>query len=239
MPQFFGVFQSKQVLTFQLLDATTPQLQYNSSSNWDSQRRVLNRAATTDFGADRESSYFNGTRQGSGLLEPSGSPGAGGLSAHNLRAAKSFADLRSYTPSPVPSTQSFPANLSLNVSRFVDNSYSSGTSGTPKNITPTSATGLSSREDQFINSMSNMSLGGRQNARLNQDNHNPSAGAIGSHRPVNGNNYEDSLRNGASAVPERQPRGPVNEWGGFRRQNGHVNRGSGELNLKLHERRLS
>ena len=58
---------------------------------------------------------------GAGLSAGMGAGGVGGLLAgQNLRAAKSFADLRSYTPSPVPSTASFPATLSTNFSRFND-----------------------------------------------------------------------------------------------------------------------
>ena len=211
-------------------------------------RRALNRAATTDFSESRETSYYNHSlgRQGSGLLDIPGSPGLSGLSAsHNLRAAKSFADLRSYTPSPVPSTASFPAHLSQNVSRYNEYSHSAD-SGTP-NLTPTSAQAQSSQsrnEDSFLlNGISSMSIGydrpsaSRTTAtgRLGQDreNHTSSAGPIGSQRPVNGN-YDDNTRNSNNAVPERQPRGPTSDWGpGFSRprQNGHVNRGSGELDL--------
>jgi len=213
----------------------------------ESQRRGLNRAATIDFSEARggDSGYYNHTlgRQGSGLLDVPGSPGLSGLSAaHNLRAAKSFADLRSYTPSPAPSTASFPVNLSQNISRYNEFNHSSATSGTP-NLTPTSAGGpMNNRDESFLlNGLNNMSIGydrpnaSRTNAggRLGQDrdNHTPSAGLIGSQRPSNGN-FDENPRNGASAVPERQPRGPGSEWGtGFSRprQNGHVNRGSGEL----------
>ena len=208
----------------------------------ESQKRGLNRAATIDFGESRASDpYYNHTlgRQGSGLLDIPGSPGLGGMSAQNLRAAKSFADLRSYTPSPAPSSASFPAGLTQNVARY--NEYA-GSSGTP-NLTPTSAGGINPREDFLANNMNNMTLGGydRQNAgrpnggRIGQErDHNANAGPIGSQRPVNGNAYVESPwknSNLESAIPERQPRGPTNDWGaGFRpRQNGHVHRGSGEL----------
>lgn len=214
----------------------------------ESSRRGLNRAATIDFSEtrDRENSSYHHSlnRQGSNLLDIPGSPGLGGLSAHNnLRAAKSFADLRSYTPSPVPSTASFPVGLTQNISRYAaEYNHGSAASGTP-NLTPTSAGGgMNGREDAFLlNSISNMTIGydrpnaNRTNAtgRIGQEReaHNPVTGAIGSQRPVNGT-YEDP-RNGTAAV--RQPQGPGLEWGagnGFGarpRQNGHVNRGSGEL----------
>lgn len=217
----------------------------------DSQRRGLNRAATIDFGESRafDSGYYSNHtlgRQGSGLLDIPGSPGGGNLSAaQNLRGAKSFADLRSYTPSPVPSSASFPVNLSQNVSRYAEYGLSSGASGTP-NLTPTSAGGNARDNDFLANGISNMTLGGydRANARSNgrlggeRDTHGISAGAIGSQRPTNGNNYDDSQRNGSSSV-ERQPRGPGSDWPtGFNRprQNGHVTRGSGELDLKSVEK---
>ncbi|KAH8820685.1 putative RNA-binding post-transcriptional regulator cip2 [Xylogone sp. PMI_703] len=215
----------------------------------ESQRRGLNRAATIDFGESRglDSGYYSHTlgRQGSGLLDIPGSPGVGSLSAaQNLRAAKSFADLRSYTPSPVPSSASFPVNLTQNVSRYAEYGLATGASGTP-NLTPTSAGGNSRDSDFLANGISNMTLGydrpsARSNGRIGgeRENHGISAGAIGSQRPSNGNNYDDNQRNGTSTV-ERQPRGPGSDWPtGFTRprQNGHVTRGSGELDLKSVER---
>jgi hypothetical protein len=215
---------------------------------YNESRRGLNRAATVDFSEVRDG-YHTHTlgRQGSGLLDIPGSPGLNGLvPAQNLRAAKSFADLRSYTPSPVPSSASFPANLVQNVSRYTDYGHSSAASGTP-NLTPTSAgERMNGRDESFLLSgITNMSLGGfdrPSNNRTNnggrigqeREHHAVSAGPIGSQRPVNGSSYDENSRNGATAVPERQPRGPPSEWGnGFSRprQNGHVNRGSGELDL--------
>lgn len=212
----------------------------------ESQRRGLNRAATTDFSEQRNNdaayNMHNLGRQASGLLDIPGSPGVrdhllnGGQS---LRAAKSFADLRSYSPSPVPSSASFPANLSQNIARFQGNEYGLGsvTGGTP-NLTPTSAGPIGLREDAFLaNGMSNMSLGYDRQPRANvpgrigqeRDNYTSNAGPIGSQRPVNGG-LEDSSRNGQNAVPERQPRGPTSDqWGsGFsrNRQNGHASKGS-------------
>jgi hypothetical protein len=209
----------------------------------------LNRAATIDFSEARgDSNYHKHTlgRQNSGLLDIPGSPGLGGVH-QNLRAAKSFADLRSYTPSPVPSTASFPAGLSQNISRYADYAQHSAASGTP-NLTPTSAGGgINGRDEAFLANLGNLNIGGYGNranpgGRIQErDTHTPSAGPIGSQRPTNGNNYEENPRNGTTAVPERQPRGPgTDNWGTFSsrprpRENGHVNRGSGELDLNSFE----
>jgi RNA recognition motif-containing protein len=229
----------------------SPPVQPTPSYSWNSEhRRGLARAATIDFSEARETGHYNHRtlgRQASDLLNIPGSPGLSGLNPHNphnLRAAKSFADLRSYTPSPVPSTASFPVSLGQNVGVYTDYQHgpSSAASGTP-NLTPTSGRDAH-REDAFLlNGMGNISLGDRPSGtrtnlpgRLGQDreNYTSNAGPIGSQRPGNGV-YDDTPRNGVSAVPERQPRGPGAEWGttGFSRprQNGHVNRGSGELDL--------
>ncbi|CAG8984227.1 hypothetical protein HYALB_00004210 [Hymenoscyphus albidus] len=237
------IYKTRQQSSISPAVPSIPQNYYNT------ERRGLNRAATIDFAIAREneSGYYGHTlgRQGSGLLDIPASPGLGLNAAHNLRAAKSFADLRSYTPSPAQSVASYPANPSQNISRYTDYGHSSAASGTP-NLTPTSAGGqLNSRDESFLaHSLNNMSIGidrpTRSNGRIGQEreNHTSSAGPIGSHRPINGS-YEDNPRNGASAVPERQPRGPGSEWGsGFARprQNGHRNQGSGELDLNSIER---
>lgn len=222
-----------QILKSRPTQISPPVPQLQSAFFNESQRRGLNRAATIDFSESRDPNYYNHTlgRQTSGLLDIPGSPGMNGL--QNLRAAKSFADLRSYTPSPVPSTASFPAGGAQILPRYDYGPGHSGSaaSGTP-NITPTSAGGLGSRDNEFLlNGMASMNLGfnsgaGRANA----------AGPIGS-RPVNGN-YEENPRNGSTAAPERQPRGPGSEWApGFSRprQNGHVTRSSADLELNSGE----
>ncbi|KAG9229884.1 putative RNA-binding post-transcriptional regulator cip2 [Amylocarpus encephaloides] len=242
--RYVQIFKTRQNTTSTTV-ATLPQNYYNT------ERRGLNRAATIDFAVAREneSGYYQHTlgRQSSGLLDIPASPGLGLNAAHNLRAAKSFADLRSYTPSPAQSVASYSNNPSQNIARYADYGHSSAASGTP-NLTPTSAGGqMNGRDDAFlVNGLNNMTIGfdrppGRTNGRIGQEreSHAINAGPIGSHRPVNGNNYEENPRNGASAVPERQPRGPASEWGsGFSRprQNGHRNQGSGELDLNSIER---
>lgn len=200
----------------------------------DSQRRALNRAATTDF-SDVRGDGFYGTlgRQGSGLLGFADS--AGGLP--NLRAAKSYADLRSYTPSPVPSTASFPATLNTNLARFAEYGHNGNTSSNP-NLAGT-ATSMAAREDSIlVNGMSGMSLGGGygqggspRSLRSAWERETP--GPIGGHRSFStAANFDDQNRDRNQGLPSRQPRGPVPERGtGFSRtrQNGHSGRGSDEL----------
>jgi R3H domain len=194
--------------------------------------RGLNRAATTDFGEARQhdSMAFNPLRGQSsvgllGVLEPSTGMG----NSANLRAAKSFADLRSYTPSPVPSTASFPPALQTNGARFQQMDGTS--SGTPT-ITPTTAK-LQNEENQLSNGFGGLSLGtglGNSSSPRPLRNmfsweRNPATAPIGSNRNI-GTAFDGSQ----DRLPSRQPRGPNSERGsGFRRQNGHHGRGSDEL----------
>jgi RNA recognition motif-containing protein len=232
---------------------TPPVSQLPQSFAFDSTRRVLNRAATCDFGEYRETLHGHSlARQTSGMLDIPASPGLNGLSApHNLRAAKSFADLRSYSPSPSQSNSGFPSSLAQTAQKFITD-HNQSTTGTPS-LTPTSGGGMSNHEDYLVREMNGMNLRGvdttvgtigyerpsnsrsKPNSRIGQEREtsSKSAGPIGSQRPVNGHSYEDKPRNGSTSVPERQPRGPGGDWGGFSRprQNGHANRGSGELDL--------
>ncbi|KAL1392117.1 putative R3H domain protein [Phyllosticta capitalensis] len=203
----------------------------------DAQRRGLNRAATTDF-SDVRDGFYGSTlgRQSSGLLGFPDSPGGGLTAAPNLRAAKSYADLRSYTPSPVPSTASFPATLSGNINRYQDYGHSS--SSTNPSLTPTAT--LSKEDSLLVNGLGNMNLGGpfgqsgsprglRGMVSWESD-RNP--GPIGSHRSFTNYDNEQNNRDRSQGLPTRQPRGPIPERGsGFSRgrQNGHHGRGSDEL----------
>jgi hypothetical protein len=190
-------------------------------------RRGLNRAATTDFSDVRASEGFYNAfgRQASGLLGFPDSPG--GLNAvPNLRGAKSYADLRSYTPSPAPSTASHPVGRPGGIS--LEGLGYSGSNTNP-NGTPT-ASSMSHRDESALErQMESMTLG--RNAFGNSSSprslrqmtswENP--GPIGGHRAFS-SNYDDR--------PSRQPRGPLPERGqGFSRprQNGHQGRGSDEL----------
>ncbi|TDZ39571.1 RNA-binding post-transcriptional regulator cip2 [Colletotrichum sidae] len=201
----------------------------------DYHKKGLSRAATFDFAADREArsastNYSHAMGRQGPTLELPGSPDGTGLA--NLRAAKSFADLRSFSPSPSASSSSYltamngigniPQSGASNA-RFGE--YSTGVNqagalATP-NLTPTSGTvGTPGTDSSLLSSLGGLNLGSFESSAHNQARSTP--GAIGSQRPgANG-----SSRN----APERQPRGP--EWetsAGFtgrNRSNGHMQRGS-------------
>ncbi|KAF2631305.1 hypothetical protein BU25DRAFT_227407 [Macroventuria anomochaeta] len=190
-------------------------------------RRGLNRAATTDFSDVRASEGFYNAfgRQASGLLGFPDSPG--GLNAvPNLRGAKSYADLRSYTPSPAPSTASHPVGRPGGIS--LEGLGFSGSNTNP-NGTPTAGS-MSQRDDGLLErQLERMTLGqtfnqsGSSPRSLRQMTSWENPGPIGGHRAFS-SNYDDR--------PSRQPRGPLPERGqGFSRprQNGHQGRGSDEL----------
>ena len=212
--------------------------------------RVLNRAATTDFSEARcsDPGMYNTLRgqQSSGFLGIPDSPGGFGVQ-QNLRAAKSFADLRSYTPSPVPSSASFPPALQSNIAKFQDFGPGNAAAMTPT-LTPTasgSALGQHRDDGLLVNGLGSMSLGhslgpnSGSPRRLrgafpwDPDSQGPPTGPIGSNRNFSLNNHDDQSRDrGQQSLPTRQPRGPAVERGpGFSRgrQNGHQNRGSDEL----------
>lgn len=222
----------------------------------DAHRRGLNRAATIDFGEARGTDmggYGTLGRQPSGLLDIPGSPGTGGMSAaaQNLRGAKSFADLRSYTPSPAPSSASFPATLTANISRYTDSGPIGGTSAI-SNLTQTaSGIPLSNRDESLlVNGLGGMSLGaglgiGGGSTRdprgmlppFDRD-HQPQAlvAPIGSNRTLS-LSHDDPARERGPGMPARQPRGPLPERGpGFpprNRQDGHRQRGSDESSIPV------
>ncbi|KAF2404298.1 hypothetical protein EJ06DRAFT_195429 [Trichodelitschia bisporula] len=215
-----------------------PVPQMPTSHPSDTHRRALNRAATTDF-SDFRGEGFYGTlgRQPSGLLGFPDSPG-GLTSAHNLRAAKSYADLRSYTPSPVPSTASFPATLSTNFARFAD--YGHGTTGSSNpNLTSTTSSMAGREESLLVNGLGNMSIGGGfgqggspRSLRSAWERETP--GPIGGHRSFSTATYDEQNRERGQGLPSRQPRGPIPERGtGFtsraRQNGGHSGRGSDEI----------
>ncbi|KAJ9302827.1 hypothetical protein DTO271G3_201 [Paecilomyces variotii] len=209
----------------------------------DASRRGLNRAATIDFSEARSDAPFGALRgQNSGFLGVLDSPGGFG-NAQNLRAAKSFADLRSYTPSPVPSSASFPAALQSNGARLQQfDGPTSGASNTPTLTSAPSGSSLGLQRDDnlLVNSLSGLSLGTgiggppsgsprrlRGMFSWEQQDNQPSTGPIGSNRSI-GVGFDNQSQ---ERMPVRQPRGPAPERGtGFRRQNGgHQSRGSDEL----------
>ncbi|KAJ5992082.1 hypothetical protein N7451_007806 [Penicillium sp. IBT 35674x] len=207
----------------------------------DSSRRGLNRAATIDFSEARNEAgpgAFNTLRgQTSGFLGVLDSPG-NFANTQNLRAAKSFADLRSYTPSPVPSSASFPAALQSNGTRLQYDGTPTGASNTPTLTSAPSGSSLGMQRDDnlLVNGLGGLSLGtgiGGPNSsprRLrgmfswDQDSQPSTTGAIGSNRGM-GVGFDTAQQ---ERMPIRQPRGPTPEKPGFRRQ-GHQARGSDEL----------
>lgn len=195
----------------------------------DAHRRGLSRAATIDFAETRASApgqYGTLGRQGrhGPTLELPDSPD-GGLNA--LRGVKSFADLRSYTPSPALSTSTYPQGGTVhapNVAQYGEYSASLGQSGSLTTPTTPGPTSNASEASMLISDLGSMSLGEPFSGSRLRPRENP--GAIGSQRPgLNGNSTR--------SVPERQPHGPSADWGdgmgfgGRSRTNGHIQRGSG------------
>jgi hypothetical protein len=208
-------------------------------------RRGLNRAATIDFSEARNEgpTHFSTLRgqPSSGFLGVLDSS-AGFGNTQNLRAAKSFADLRSYTPSPVPSSASFPAALQSNGARLQHYDGSTSVASNTPTLTPApsgSSLGMQRDDGLLVNSLSSLSLGtgiGGPNSSPRRlrgmfsweqpESQPPSAGPIGSNRTI-GVGFDGQSQ---ERMPIRQPRGPIPEKGpGFRRSNGHQSRGSDEL----------
>ncbi|EWZ49390.1 hypothetical protein FOQG_04818 [Fusarium oxysporum f. sp. raphani 54005] len=205
----------------------TAHIHSQPGTNLDMHKRGLSRAATFDFAADREtraasSNYSHMMGRQGPTIELPGSPEGNGI-PNNLRAAKSFADLRSFTPSPSQASSSYLAPSGMNnmggsstAARFGD--YMGGAmspSGHPGN----SGTPGPKNDSALLSSLNSLNLGYDSGSMQNQARSTP--GAIGSQRPGNS----------SKGAPERQPRGP--EWetnAGFagRRANGHATRGSGD-----------
>ncbi|KAL8924526.1 MAG: hypothetical protein Q9208_004001 [Pyrenodesmia sp. 3 TL-2023] len=230
----------------------SPPMPQGSSIHSDSDRRNLSRATTMEFNDVRgvAPGMYNTLRgqQSTGFLGIPDSPGGFGNQS-NLRGAKSFADLRSYSPSPVPSSASFPAALQSNIARFQEQqgAYGPGSAAsTTPTLTPTaSAQALAQHrsEDMLVNGFGGMTLGGsslgpngtsprrlRGMFSWDQDSQANAAGPIGSNRSFS-NNYDSQSRERGSGLPVRQPHGPAERGAGFSRgrQNGHQARGSDEL----------
>lgn len=249
-----GNGEQRQVHVFRANGGPSPPMpQLSAIQAGDASRRGLNRAATIDFNEARNSEpgMYNNTlrgQQSSGFLGIPDSPSGFGTNT-NLRAAKSVADLRSYTPSPAPSTSSFPLNAQSNIARFQEYANGSGPSATPTLTSAASGSlGQHRPEDALVNGFGSMNLGnnlgqnGGSPRRLrnmfsfpdHQENGQQSssatnAGAIGSNRSFSVN-YENTSQD--RGMPMRQPRGPGERGApafSRGRQNGHQARGSDEL----------
>ncbi|GJN73937.1 hypothetical protein PLIIFM63780_008008 [Purpureocillium lilacinum] len=227
--QSIGEADSRQLTVLKRSQPSPTANAQNAAATLDVHKRGLSRAATFDFAADRESRAASSNyahmmgRQGP-TLELPGSPDGSGI-PNNLRAAKSFADLRSFTPSPSQASSSYLAAPGAGMSgmgagstaRFGDymgpQQGHQGGSGTPG---PKADNGL-------VAGLGGLSLSPYDSNTL-QTQARTTPGAIGSQRPGAGSS-------GVKGAPERQPRGP--EWdhgagfGGRSRANGHMQRGSG------------
>lgn len=231
-----GTSDQRQVHVFKVHDAANlspPMPQIPQSHVTEQPRRGLNRAATTDFSDVRASENFYGALRGGGNLLGFPDSPSGLNPAHNLRAAKSYADLRSFTPSPAPSTASHPIGRLGGTLEGL--SFGASTSTNP-NGTPTASSMNQSQEGLLERELGRMQIGssfgqGGSPRTLRQMTswENP-PGPIGGHRTFGGTAYDDASRE--RGLPSRQPRGPIPERGtGFSRprQNGHQGRGSDEL----------
>ncbi|KAM5343185.1 hypothetical protein ACJ41O_014151 [Fusarium nematophilum] len=223
--QSIGEAESRQLTVLKRQQPSpTANIHNQPATSLDMHKRGLSRAATFDFAADRETRAASSTyshvlgRQGP-TLELPGSPDGNGI-PNNLRAAKSFADLRSFTPSPSQASSSYLGPSGMNnmgpgsTARFGD--YMGGAMS-PSGHPGSSGTPGPKNESALLSSLNSLNLGYDSGVMQGQARSTP--GAIGSQRPSST----------AKGAPERQPRGP--EWeatAGFagRRANGHVARGS-------------
>lgn len=238
--QSIGEADSRQLTVLKRQQPSPTANIHNAPANsLDVHKRGLSRAATFDFAADRESravsnSYSHLTGRQGPTLELPGSPDGVGI-PNNLRAAKSFADLRSFTPSPSQASSSYltpgagmNSNGPSSAARFGD--YISAQQAHGGN---SSAAG--SKNDRGLASgLGALSLGSYESSTVSGQNRN-APGAIGSQRP-------SGMSNGPKGAPERQPRGP--EWeastgfGGRGRPNGHMQRSSGRSSGQASARRF-
>lgn len=225
--QSIGEADSRQLTVLKRQQPSPPTNVHNAAvaNSLDMHKRGLSRAATFDFAADRESRAASSNfthhmgRQGP-TLELPGSPDGNGIHP-SLRAAKSFADLRSFTPSPSQASSSYLApggGVSSigpgSTARFGDyhGHVQQGGSGTPG----------SKGDGGLVSGLGSLSLSPFDPNSMQAQARN-APGAIGSQRPGASSNPKK--------IPERQPRGP--EWesstgfGGRVGPNGHVQRGSG------------
>ncbi|PHH51332.1 RNA-binding protein PIN4 [Ceratocystis fimbriata CBS 114723] len=229
-----------------------------NSASLDAHRRGLSRAATFDFATDQPRVITNYSsshamhRPGPTIEYPmSAEPTAPGL-PNNLRAAKSFADLRSMSPSPSANstsggylnTSGLNAFATTNAGLSRLNEFSSGNGSPSLSPSPTlhlnpGASGVADPTMGLSSSMAGLGLGydpamaAQVQAQAQSQSRAAAPGAIGSQRPgARPGSDHSTSRN----VPDRQPRNP--EWSeqqqtGFSGRsaraangNGHMARGS-------------
>jgi R3H domain len=247
--QSVGDSESRQIHVLKP-QAVSPTAQTHTmpSVSLDLHKRGLSRAATFDFAVDRESrnpatNYAHAMGRHGPMLELPGSPDGSGL-PNNLRSAKSFADLRTLTPSPSASSSSYHLNAANGLSalpntghqaatsaaRFGDyGGFPQGNSSSTPNLTPNTP-GQSNASDAALltSGIGSLNIGSFEPA-VPQSQLRSTPGAIGSQRPG------ASRATTQTGTAERQPRGADwdNPAGSFTprggRANGHVQRGSGKL----------
>lgn len=229
-----GLGEQRQVQVFRFPTGSSPP---ESSQSMEYGRRGLNRSATTDFNDAKDPGFFGPLgRQASGYLGfPEHNSGSSAGATRDLRGAKSFADMRSYSPSPSQLNASFPTGLASNVARY---------SGEPPQTSPGQRTsGVSpaplgsGNTESILSGLGNLSLNPpsgfgarapspqRLRPMMSWD-RGETPGPIGGHRSMSAN--QGDLRNG---VAGRQPRIPMTNSGFSRRGDGQSSRGSDELSV--------
>ncbi|KKF92507.1 RNA-binding post-transcriptional regulator cip2 [Ceratocystis platani] len=229
-----------------------------NSASLDAHRRGLSRAATFDFATDQPRVITNYSsshamhRPGPTIEYPmSAEPTAPGL-PNNLRAAKSFADLRSMSPSPSANstsggylnTSGLNAFATTNAGLSRLNEFSSGNGSPSLSPSPTlhlnpGASGVADPTMGLSSSMAGLGLGydpamaAQVQAQAQSQSRAAAPGAIGSQRPgARPGSDHSTSRN----VPDRQPRNP--EWS-EQQQTGFSGRGARAANGNGHMARGS
>ena len=218
-------------------NVSPPALSGGFSAN-DGLRQTLGRSSTGDIAHDRYEGVpnygnNNGILRGQssvGLLDVD--TGYGRNADNNLRNAKSFADLRTWSPSPGQNSAGFPAALQDNGARLQRQQQQTMVDGTngnnPNGHGSNDIQGRAPADASFlISGMSNMNVTNGSNTSprrqrslfgagdWNDSSNYQSTGPIGSKRAVSmgPNNQENA--------PIRQSRGPTSSNAiGFRRTNG-------------------
>lgn len=220
--------------------SATTSIQPPTGVSLDLHRRGLSRAATIDFAETRNPPNQFGTTVGrSGVRPMLELPDNTDLGLNGpLRGVKSFADLRSFTPSPSPSVGYVQNNARLGNAIVHFGEYSNSIKGQTNTLNTPTTPGAAAGGDTsiLIPSIGSMSLADSF-PPTTQHRPQPTPGAIGSQRP------------GMSGVtnrtaPERQPIGPISGdrgdfasgWRG--RQNGHIQRDSGRSRSQTCERKI-
>ncbi|KKA29871.1 hypothetical protein TD95_004980 [Thielaviopsis punctulata] len=234
--QSVGDSEHRQLHVYKKRHSPSPPGPVAPSSSLDAHRRGLSRAATFDFATDQNrgaNNYQHALHRPGPTIEYPAAAESTGL-PNNLRAAKSFADLRSMSPSPSANSASGYLNTGLNafattnagLSRLSD--FNGGSPSLSPSPTLHLNPGASSTDPTMglASGFGSLSLGYDS---LSQARTTP--GAIGSQRPSQRPSTEGSVT-GSRNAPDRQPRNP--EWNdqqtgfaGRNRTSGHMPRGSG------------